>query len=58
MSLDVASISFLIFSALEFSITLPSNSEIFVTPSTKSATSLPNSFSTVLYVVLVSSIVS
>ena len=34
-------------SALEFSITLFSISEIFVTPSTKSATSFPNSFLTV-----------
>ena len=48
ISLDVANISFLIFSALEFPMTFPSNAEIFVTPSTKSATSFPNSFCTVL----------
>ena len=43
ISFDVAKINFLIFSALEFSITFPSSSEILVTPSTKSAISLPNS---------------
>ena len=58
MSFDVASINFLKFSALEFDIAWFSNSEIFVTPSTKSATSFPNSASIVLYVAWVSSIVS
>jgi len=58
MSLDVAKINFLKFSAFEFEIPLSSSLEILVTPSTKSATSLPNSFSTVVYVAFVSSIVS
>ena len=58
MSLDVASISFLKFSALELSTAFSSKTEILVTPSTKSATSLPNSFFTESYVVFVSSIVS
>ena len=39
-------------------IALSSSRDILVTPSTKSATSFPNSFSTVLYVARVSSIVS
>ena len=58
MSLDVANINFLKFSAFEFETAWFSNSEIFVTPSTKSATSLPNSISIVLYVAWVASIVS
>ena len=48
ISLDVANINFLKFSALEFFLALSSSSEILVTPSTKSATSLPNSSLTVL----------
>ena len=48
LSFEVASINFLKFSALEFDIAWFSNSEIFVTPSTKSATSFPNSASIVL----------
>ena len=44
LSFEVAIISFLKFSAFEFSTALFSNSDIFVTPSTKSATSFPNSF--------------
>ena len=50
--------SFLKFSALDESEALSSKAEIFVTPSTKLATSSPNSFFTVSYVTLVSSIVS
>ena len=49
---------FLKFSAFESVEALSSNAEIFVTPSTKLATSSPNSFLTVSYVTLVSSIVS
>ena len=45
--LDVAKISFLKFSALESVDALSSKAEIFVTPSTKLATSSPNSFLTV-----------
>ena len=56
ISFDVAKINFLKFSALSF--TLFSKAEIFVTPSTKLATSSPNSFLTLSYVTLVSSIVS
>ena len=48
ISLEVASINFLKFSALEFFLALSSSAEILVTPSTKSATSLPNSSLTVL----------
>ena len=58
ISLDVAKINFLKFSALESVDALSSNAEILVTPSTKLATSSPNSFLTVAYVTLVSSIVS
>ena len=58
MSLDVAKINFLKFSALELDIAWFSNSDIFVTPSTRSATSLPNSCSIFWYVAWVSSIVS
>ena len=58
ISFEVASISFLKFSALEFSFALSSSAEIFVTPSTKSATSNPNSFFTDSYVAFVSSMVS
>ena len=48
ISFDVASISFLKFSALELSIAFSSIADILVTPSTKSATSFPNSFLTEL----------
>ena len=58
MSLDVAKINFLKFSALEFDKAWFSKTEIFVTPSTKSATSWPNSLLIVWYVAWVSSIVS
>ena len=58
ISFDVAKISFLKFSAFELDIAWFSNSEIFVTPSTKSATSIPNSSLIVWYVAWVSSIVS
>ena len=58
ISFDVAKISFLKFSAFEFDIAWFSNSEILVTPSTKSATSKPNSSLIVWYVAWVSSIVS
>ena len=47
MSLEVAMINFLKFSALESVDALSSNAEILVTPSTKLATSSPNSFLTV-----------
>ena len=43
MSFDVAKISFLKFSAFEFDEALFSKTDILVTPSTKSATSFPNS---------------
>ena len=43
MSFDVAKINFLKFSTLELAPAEFSNAEIFVTPSTKSATSSPNS---------------
>ena len=43
MSFDVAKINFLKFSALEFEVAVFSKTEILVTPSTKSATSSPNS---------------
>ena len=58
MSFDVAKINFLKFSALELDIAWFSNSEIFVTPSTKSATSTPNCSLILLYVACVSSMVS
>jgi hypothetical protein len=58
ISFDVAKISFLKFSAFEFAPAVFSNSEIFVTPSTNSATSSPNSLFIVSYVAKVSSIVS
>ena len=47
ISFDVAKISFLKFSAFESLDALSSSAEIFVTPSTKFATSSPNSFFTV-----------
>ena len=47
MSFEVAKMSFLKFSAFESSEALSSNADIFVTPSTKFATSSPNSFLTV-----------
>ena len=43
ISLDVAKINFLKFSALELDDALFSSADILVTPSTKSATSSPNS---------------
>jgi hypothetical protein len=43
ISLDVAKINFLKFSTLEFALAEFSNADILVTPSTKSATSSPNS---------------
>ena len=43
MSFEVAKINFLKFSAFEIDVALFSKTEIFVTPSTKSATSCPNS---------------
>ena len=58
ISFEVARISFLKFSAFELFAACSSKIEILVTPSTKSATSWPNSFFTELYVALVSSIVS
>ena len=58
ISFEVAKINFLKFSAFELFETLSSSAEIFVTPSTKFATSSPNSFFTVSNVTLVSSIVS
>ena len=58
ISFEVANISFLKFSALESDEALFSNAEIFVTPSTKLATSSPNSFLTLSKVTFVSSIVS
>ena len=58
ISFEVAKINFLKFSTLEFAPAVFSNTEIFVTPSTKSATSSPNSFLIVSYVAKVSSIVS
>ena len=47
MSLDVANINFLKFSAFELSDALSSSADNLVTPSTKFATSSPNSFFTV-----------
>ena len=47
ISFEVANINFLKFSALESPDALFSKAEIFVTPSTKLATSSPNSFFTV-----------
>ena len=58
MSFDVAKINFLKFSTLELAPAEFSNAEILVTPSTKSATSSPNSCLIVSYVAKVSSIVS
>ena len=58
MSLEVAKINFLKFSALEFDVAVFSKTDIFVTPSTKSATSSPNSPLIVSYVAKVSSMVS
>ena len=58
ISFEVAKMSFLKFSAFEFEIAWFSNSEIFVTPSTRSATSIPNSSLIFWYVAWVSSIVS
>ena len=58
ISFEVANISFLKFSATEYSLDLSSNLEIFVTPSTRSAISLPNNLLTSRYVASVSSIVS
>ena len=58
ISFDVAKINFLKFSALEFDVAVFSKTEILVTPSTKSATSSPNSPLIVSYVAYVSSIVS
>ena len=43
MSFEVAKINFLKFSALELEEAVFSNAEILVTPSTRSATSVPNS---------------
>mgnify|MGYP000181940517 CR=1 FL=1 len=43
MSLEVAKINFLKFSAFEFDEAVFSKTDILVTPSTKSATSSPNS---------------
>ena len=43
ISFEVAKINFLKFSALELDDALFSSADIFVTPSTKSATSSPNS---------------
>ena len=54
----MARINFLKFSAFETLEALSSSADIFVTPSTKFATSSPNSFFTVSYVTFVSSIVS
>ena len=50
MSFDVAKINFLKFSTLELDPAEFSNAEILVTPSTKSATSSPNSCLIVSYV--------
>ena len=58
ISFEVAKINFLKFSAFELDVAVFSNTEIFVTPSTKSATSSPNSPLIVSYVAKVSSIVS
>ena len=58
MSLEVAKINFLKFSAKVNSLFLFSNLDNFVTPSTNSAISLPNFFLTSSKVVPVSSIVS
>ena len=58
ISLEVAKINFLKFSAFELKFAVFSKTEILVTPSTKSATSFPNSFLIVSYVATVSSIVS
>ena len=58
ISFEVAKINFLKFSALEMLDALSSSADNFVTPSTKFATSSPNSFFTVSYVTFVSSIVS
>ena len=58
MSFDVAKINFLKFSAFVDVFAWFSKTLILVTPSTKSATSVPNSFTIVLYVACVSSIVS
>ena len=54
ISFDVAKISFLKFSALELAAAVFSNTDIFVTPSTNSATSSPNSLLMVSYVAKVS----
>ena len=50
MSIEVVNINFLKFSAVELAEAVFSNTYIFVTPSTKSATSEPNSPFIVSYV--------